>query len=289
MKTISIIGAGRLGTSLGRALVQQGYSVEALSCRSLESCQESRRLIGQGEVFRDNFQAASRGHLVFLTLPDDIIPQVAAELASASKDWSQYIIFHCSGLLSSQVLKPFRIKGAQTASLHPMQTFASKKCKPQVFQEIYFGLEGTPPALAVAQKISQMLGGKHLILKPEDKPLYHAACSVASNFLVVLFDAAVRLLHRLTNTEDEAAAMLFPLVQGTLQNVKELDTPRALTGPISRGDKDTLKKHLEALREYPDQKEVYIHLAAAALKMATRAERLSPQALKEIQVLLEEK
>ncbi len=289
MKTIAIIGAGRLGTSLATALTHQGYIVKALSCRSLKSCRESRCLIGQGDVFTDNLKAASRGRIVFLTPPDDIIPQVAAGLASASDDWSQKFVFHCSGLLSSLTLEPLRKLGAETASLHPMQTFASKSLKPQAFQDIYFGLEGSAPALGMAQEITQALGGKHLILRPEDKPLYHAAGSVASNFLVVLFDVAVRLLGRLTNSEEEAAAMLFPLVQGTLQNVKEFDTSIALTGPIIRGDKITLKKHLEALQAFPGQKEIYLHLAAEALRMAGRAERLSPQELKEMQALLEEK
>ncbi|NOR15037.1 MAG: DUF2520 domain-containing protein [Candidatus Aminicenantes bacterium] len=289
MKTITIIGAGRLGTSLGTALARQGYIIKALSCRSLKSCRESRRLIGQGDVFTDNLQAASQGQIVFLTPPDDIIPQVAAELASASDDWSHKFVFHCSGLLTSLMLEPLRKLGARTASLHPMQTFASKTLKPQAFREIYFGLEGDAQALIMAQKITHTLGGKHLILQPEDKPLYHTAGSMASNFLVVLFDVAVRFLERLTNSEEEAAAMLFPLVQETLQNVKEFDASSALTGPIIRGDKTTLKKHLEAIQAFPEQKTIYLHLAAEALRMAGRAERLSAQELKEMQALLEEK
>ncbi len=289
MKTIAIIGAGRLGTSLGTALAHQGYMVKAMSCRSFKSCRESRRLIGQGDIFIDNQQAASRGQIVFLTLPDDIIPQVTEELASASDDWSHKFVFHCSGLLSSFSLEPLKLLGAQTASLHPMQTFASKSLKPHAFQDIYFGLEGDPPALIMAQKITQTLGGKHLILQPEDKPLYHMAGSVASNFLVVLFDVAVRFLERLTSSKEEAAAMLFPLVQGTLQNVKEFDTSNALTGPIIRGDRITLKKHLEAIQVFPEQQEMYLHLAAEALRIAGRTKRLSPQQLKEMQDLLEEK
>ena len=132
-----------------------------------------------------------------------------------------------------------------------MQTFASKSLKQHAFKEIYFGLEGDPQALIMAQKIIQTLGGKHVILQPEDKPLYHMASSMASNFLVVLFDVAVRFLEKLTNSKEEAAAMLFPLVQGTLQNVKEFDTSSALTGPIIRGDKRTLKKHLETIQVFP--------------------------------------
>jgi len=192
-------------------------------------------------------------------------------------------------MLSSLALEPLQRLGALTASLHPMQSFASKNLKPGAFQEIYFGMEGDAQALSLAQEITQALGAKHLILKPEDKPLYHAASSAASNFLVVLFDIAVRLLSEITKSEEEASAMLFPLVQGTLQNVKEFDTSGALTGPIIRGDKITLKKHLEAIQAFPEQKKIYLHLAAEALRMAGRSKQLLPHELKEMKALLEEK
>jgi predicted short-subunit dehydrogenase-like oxidoreductase (DUF2520 family) len=288
MKTVALIGTGRLGTSLGIALADKGYQVTALADRSKDACRESLSFIGQGEVFTDNNEAASQGRLVFLTVPDDAIAQAAAELASSSQDWSQKYVFHCSGLLSSQVLDPLREKGAQTASLHPMQTFADKNNETSIFKGIYFGIEGTPQASAQAQKIVQALGGCSLNLKPEEKPLYHAACSMASNSLAALLDAAISLLNTLVDNDKKAAEMLFPLIQGTLQNVKEFDTTKALTGPIKRGDVTTLKKHLEVLRAYPEQREIYLHLAKAALEIAGREGGLSPQKLKEIQALLED-
>lgn len=289
MKTVAIIGTGRLGTTLGIALSSQGYPIAALSDSSLESCRESRRLIGQGEVLTDNRKAASLGQLVFLTVADDSIRQAAAELGSASQDWANKCVFHCSGLLSSLVLDPLKEKGALTASLHPMQAFADKNNDPTIFQGIYFGLEGSPPALKQAQEIVQVLGGKSLIIKPEEKPLYHTACSMASNFLVVLLDTAVGLLKTLVDNEKHAAEMLFPLIQGTLQNVKDLDTTRALTGPVKRGDRTTLKKHLDALNAFPEQRKMYRDLAAAALKIAGRQGRLSRRELTEIQALLEDR
>jgi predicted short-subunit dehydrogenase-like oxidoreductase (DUF2520 family) len=109
------------------------------------------------------------------------------------------------------------------------------------------------------------LRGRALLLAEEDKAVYHAACSLASNALVALERTASRLLAGTGIAEIWAAAVLWPLVQGTLQNVKSLGWDKALTGPLSRGDEEAVRKHLEALRAHPDILEVYRALGKAAL------------------------
>ena len=289
MKDVAIIGAGRLGTSLAHALSKKGYMIKALSCRTLSSAEESRQFIGQGRAFTDNARAADAATIVFLCLPDEEILKVSESLALSPLSWANRLVLHCSGLLSSEALTPLRKKGALTASAHPVQSFTHKRTPPEHFRDIYFSLEGESEALAQARKIIDKLGGRAFIIQAKDKILYHAACSIASNFLVVLLDMASSLLHKTGLREEEAFQILLPLVKGTLHNVKEFNIPASLTGPVIRGDKETVQQHLEALKKNRLYHETYRQLAAQALEMAKRDKKLTPQKIKSLKALLEEK
>lgn len=289
MNAISIIGAGRLGTSLGLALSKKGYRIKFLSCRTSLSAEESRMIIGEGKASTDNIQTARSGDIIVLCLPDEEILNVTDELAAARIHWSEKFIFHCSGLLSSEILKPLKMKGALTASIHPVQSFAHKRTPPDQFENIYFGLEGEPKALEESQKIIQTLGGRSLIIEAGNKALYHTACSIASNFFVVLLDTASSLLQQVGLHEEQAFQVLLPLVKGTLHNVKIFDIHASLTGPVIRGDKASVEKHLEALRKFPPFYEMYRRLAFQALEIASRKGKLSVQKIKALKDLLEGK
>lgn len=289
MTKAAIIGAGRLGTSLGMALTQHGYAIEALSCRSVSSARESAQIIGSGEPSSDNSHTAGKGDWVFLTVPDDEIEKVAVELAKSPVDWQAKTVFHCSGLLASRVLEPLQSRGARTASLHPIQTFASKRSSPHIFDGITFGCEGQREAMKSARALLRRLGARMLEIKAEDKPLYHAACSLASQPLVVLVHEAVGLFQRLGLTKNRATRSLLPLVQGTLHNIKKLDTSAVLTGPMVRGDVTSVTRHLEALKAFPRVRDAYVRLGLLALDMAQREHKTPLQKIKALRNLLEEK
>jgi predicted short-subunit dehydrogenase-like oxidoreductase (DUF2520 family) len=289
MTDVSIIGAGRLGTSLGHALRKKGYKIKALSCRTVSSAQKSRKIIGEGIASIDNIQTAKMGQIVFLCLPDEEISKVAKVLAGSNINWSKKFVFHCSGLIPSKVLKPLGDKGAFTASLHPIQSFAQKKTPSAQFENIYFGLEGSTEALALSSKIVRQLGGHPLFIQPEDKALYHAACSTASNFFVVLLEMAVSLLKKVDLQEEKALQILLPLVKGTLHNVKKLNIRTSLTGPVIRGDEESLQEHLNALRNFPFYYETYKRLAAQAMEIAKKEGKISPQKIKALKKLMEGK
>ena len=288
MADVAIIGAGRLGTSLGRALAEAGHTIAALTCRHGASARESRKIIGRGRIFAHNAAAAEKGNLIFLCLPDEEIIREASALARSRSDWTGKIVYHTSGLLSSAVLKPLRDRGAATASFHPVQSFPTKDSPASRFKGIYFGLEGVRQALIPARKIVRQLGGRALVMPAEAKPLYHAACSIASNFFVILLDAAARLLVRAGIKEQTAGRLLFPLVEGTLQNVKNLDTTASLTGPLARGETSAVKTHLEALRSDPGISRAYRKLGLVGLEIAAR-KGLSPKKIRALKNLLEDK
>jgi len=287
MIDVAIIGAGNLGTALGSALSQKGYRIKALSCRTLSSARKSLQIIGEGKALTDNIQAAREGKLVFISVPDSEITKVVKELAQGSLPWKEKYVFHCSGLISAEVLKPLKIKGAFTASFHPVQSFSQKKGGPNQLEGIYFGLEGDEKALELAEKIASRLGGYPIIIQGKDKALYHAACSVASNFFVVLLEVAASLLKFIGIEEKQASEIVLPLIQGTLENVKDFGLENSLTGPLIRGDQESVEKHLDALRKHPDFFEIYRILSTQALKIAKKR-NLTPEKFKALKSLLEE-
>lgn len=276
MAEIVIIGAGRLGASLGRALSEKGHVIRALTCRRKSSAAESRAVIGQGKAMTDIVSAARRGSVIFLCLPDKEILRAACRLAGSRADWTGRTVFHTSGLLPSRVLEPLKKKGAFVASFHPGQAFSSKKTRPSHFRGISFGLEGDKEALVLARGLVRQLGGRTLIIPEDAKPLYHTALAFASNFLVILSEAAARLLKEAGIPANKATHILMPLLQGTLRNVKELDTGESLTGPLVRGDEATVGSHLEALKRLPQYAKVYRNLSLMGLEIA-RKSGLSPK------------
>lgn len=282
---VAIIGAGRLGASLGYALRRKGYAIKAFSCRSGNSARESQKIIGAGRPSTDNVETAKRGSLVFLCLPDKILDPVCRGLSQSQLDWSKRYVFHTSGLQSSGLLQPLEEKGAFTASLHPVQSFAQKTADLTQFEGIYFGLEGCPEAQSLGKKIVGRLGGQALLLDVEDKPLYHAACSMASNLFVVLLEASSSLLGEI-GLKENPAQILLPLVQGTLHNVKKFDISSSLTGPVVRGDHDSVEEHLRSLRAFPKYREIYATLSTHMLDMVKEDGRLSAKEIKALKKLL---
>ena len=289
MKSFSIIGAGKVGTSLGRALVEAGYTIKSLSCLTLAEAKESRRVIGHGESSKNNIHTAKNGEILFITVPDDRITDIVQELDFSDIIWQEKTVFHCSGLLPSEVLSPLRTKGASTASFHPIQSFSFKHAAPSLLKNVYFGLEGQEKAVITAKNIAHDLGGRSIQISPEDKPVFHAAFSMTSNFFVVLLDSAVALLKSSGLSEEKAVQILYPLLDGTLKNILDSRIRSALTGPIIRGDGQTVKAHLGVLKKIPGVKDVYRQLAVRALEMAKEEKTLTAQKIKELSRILEDR
>ena len=279
MKSFSIVGAGRLGTVLGAALVRRGWTAAAIVDKDPGAARESRRIIGRGKIlpYRPGLSPEGRdgtvglGDVVIIAVPDNAVGRVAAGLARSGVSWAERFVFHTSGLLPARILEPLRKRGARIASVHPVQSFPRKDAPASIFRGITWGVEGDPAAVAAAEEMVRSLRGNVLLLSEKDKPLYHAACSLASNAMIALEWTASGLLGAAGIGEKAAAGMLFPLVQGTLQNVNNLGLDKALTGPILRGDAATVRKHLEALRDDPHAREVYRVMGKQILRLAEKS------------------
>ncbi len=269
MTAFSIVGAGRLGTSLGAALTKKGWGLKVIADRDPAAAREARKIIGRGTATSDIGKAARGARVVFICVPDDSLEAVAKKLARPGPSWAGRSVLHTSGLHSAAVLDPLRKKGARAASLHPVQAFPERGAGLRSFRGIFWGLEGDADAVRAGRDVVRALGGRALVLREEGKPLYHAACSLASSGLVSLEATAAELLREAGVRRKTAMAVLLPLVQGTLQSVKELGLEKALTGPVARGDIETVRRHLEALKSRPREEETYRALGKQALGLIT--------------------
>jgi predicted short-subunit dehydrogenase-like oxidoreductase (DUF2520 family) len=270
MKTFSVVGAGRVGTALAFALTRRGWTLEVIADRDAAAAREGRRIVGRGVASGDIGRAARGARILIISVPDDSLERVARELARTRHDWSDRLVFHTSGLLPAAALGPLRKKGARAASLHPVQSFPEKKGAARLFRGIYWGIEGDKEAVAAGRALVTQLGGRVLLLKEKDKPLYHAACSLAANAFLALEETAAGLLRGTGIDRKKALAVLLPLVQGTLQGVKKIGPEKALTGPVSRGDVRTVREHLRALESRPAVRKIYVALAGQALDLALK-------------------
>jgi predicted short-subunit dehydrogenase-like oxidoreductase (DUF2520 family) len=270
MKRFSIVGAGRLGVSLGTALARKGWTPEAVVDRDARAARRGRRFIGGGRASTAPASVAGGRGTVIIAVPDGEVRHAASALARSGGSWAGRVVFHTSGILPAAALAPLARRGARVAALHPSQAFPRPDMPASVFVGVTWGFEGDQDAVGTARAIVRALRGHILFLSAKDKALYHAACALASNALVALEWTAGNVLGKAGITEDAAAAALAPLVQGTLHNVKTLGPAGALTGPILRGDLATVRKHLGALESEPEARAVYAALGRQILRLAEK-------------------
>jgi predicted short-subunit dehydrogenase-like oxidoreductase (DUF2520 family) len=272
---VAVIGAGRVGTALAVLLARAGHRVVAASGREASRERVARFL--PGVPFLGASEAAERGEVVLVAVPDDAIGSVVRELAGADALAAGAWVVHLSGAARIGVMAPARDAGARPLGFHPLQTF------PDV-QRALDRLAGCVVAVtaddeegeALGERLAVDIGAVPFRLADELRPLYHAAAVFASNYLVASSSVAVRLLGE-AGVPDPVAAMA-PLQRATLGNVHELGPGAALTGPAVRGDAGTIAGNLEALAAHaPDAVAPYVAMARVALDLAVDTGRLDDE------------
>jgi predicted short-subunit dehydrogenase-like oxidoreductase (DUF2520 family) len=245
---IVIIGAGRVGQTLGRLLSDRGYVIDSVSCRTLPRALAAKRFVrarrATREMTKDLFANAG---IVFITTPDAQIAPTARVLSDLGIEWKRRIIFHTSGALSSKVLTSLSRKGARVASLHPLQTFPSPLEGIKRAKGIFYTFEGASETLGVARRLVRALGGRLVKIEAKDKLLYHCAGTFACGGLLSPLSVAYELYGKIGIPDKTARAMLRPIVNATLEVGQNSDLRKTITGPISRGDVAIMAGHLKAL------------------------------------------
>ena len=263
--TIAIIGLGRVGSVLGRALHAAQYSIVAVASRNHAKADAIAHTFAAQSV--SPAEAATRADLVLLTVPDDVLPMLVHDLAAARAWRAGQFVVHASGASPAGVLLPAANHGAFVGSFHPIAAFASPDTL--LPAGITFGVEAPQPLHQILVDMAHALGGHALPITAEQKTLYHAAAVIASNYTVTLTAQAVQLFDQFGAAPSDALRALLPLMRTTLDNLEQLGVPDALTGPLVRGDAGTVARHLEALDHHaPHVATFYRCLGQATLPLA---------------------
>ncbi|MFI5087984.1 MAG: Rossmann-like and DUF2520 domain-containing protein [Terriglobales bacterium] len=261
---ITMVGPGNLGSAMARALHTAGYRVQEIVHRGGTSGRRARALareIGARDVITS--EARFNAEIVWICVGDGAIAACAAELATPGR-WKGKIAFHSSGALSSRELKQLKRRGAAVASVHPMMTFV-RNVRPDL-RGVTFAIEGDAPAVRAARRITRDLGGRAVLIDARRKPMYHALGAFASPLIVATIAAAEQVARKAGLDQVSARAAIAPILRQTVANYFEHGPGGAFSGPLVRGDIETVRRHLEVLRALPEARAAYVALARSALK-----------------------
>ena len=240
---VGVIGAGKAGTALGAALARAGHTVVAASAVSDASVDRARTVF-PGAVIAEPSQVVRRADLVLLTVPDDVLPGLVAGLASIEAPVEGRLLAHASGRHGLAVLEPAARRGGLPLALHPVMTFTGRSDDVDRLSGTYFGVTAPEVLRPAAEALVIEMGGEPVFISEENRDLYHAALAGAANHLVTLVAQAADLL-RAAGVADPAR-LLGPLLAASLDNALLLGDA-GLTGPVARGDAETVAAHVEAL------------------------------------------
>lgn len=270
--TLSLVGAGRVGSTLTSALRDNGFSVASVISRNGRDAVSLSRSV---DCPRASTQIADidRGSDLYIIAVDD------GELGEVVRAWCRLprlnlkgrTVLHTSGVHPASLLAPLKKFGASVAAFHPLQTFPRGVSPSRLrtkLKGIYYGIDGDDEAVRTAESVAALIGGRPLRLSPETRPLYHVACVFASGYLSVMLNAIAEL-SRTSGISPPWTEVFGPLMTTAMENTVRSSAGETLTGPVLRGDLETLRIHQNALEEFAPQ---YLPLyTVSALEVARLA------------------
>jgi predicted short-subunit dehydrogenase-like oxidoreductase (DUF2520 family) len=262
--SIAIVGPGNLGSALAISLARAGFKVESVIARSGgKSLAKARRLAKQVGAQAAESAENSNAQVVWFCVPDSEIAAAARFLANKVQ-WNGRVALHSSGALTSGELDALRREGAAVASVHPLMTFVGNSSP--ALQGVPFAIEGDAAAVRVARTIVKVIGGQAYAIRKQDKAAYHAWGTFVSPLVTALLTTSEEVAKLAGVRPEEARSRMIPILRQTLANYEQFGAARGFSGPIIRGDVDTVKRHLGVLGRVPAAKRVYVALALAALE-----------------------
>jgi predicted short-subunit dehydrogenase-like oxidoreductase (DUF2520 family) len=286
-QTVAVVGTGKVGTAMAHLLSGRGYDVVAVADLSGEARERAASLSG-AVAYASDEEAAAAAQVIIITTPDGAIADTCAAIARAVPLEGKKVI-HMSGALSLEALAPARARGADVLSIHPMQTFADLSGAEKSLPASTFGVTCDPAMADWAQTLVAALDGRMLVVPDEDKVLYHAAAAIACNLLAMVEYGAFVISRKLSFSDDSSARALTPLAAATVENVSRLGPAEALTGPLARGDEETLRAHIKALEALdPELASMYRAVSRWGLKLVEERGELAAEKIERMRRLLSE-
>ena len=262
---IGIIGAGKVGVSVGRYLKDNNIQIAGFYDIDCDNAAFAERFT-QTDCFSDLEELVKVSDTLFITTPDTVIGSVWDCIRNKNMSVKNKIVCHFSGALSSDVFTDSQSTGAFVCSIHPMLAFSDKLTSYRIPANTFFALEGDETAVSALKSLFENLGNTVCVIDKSKKSLYHTAASVLSNELVAVLDMGYSLLEECGFSRDEAVKATQNLVLGNIKSVLENGCVNALTGPVERNDLQTVKKHVESLKG--EDRQIYILLAKHLVNLA---------------------
>lgn len=262
---IGIIGAGKVGVSVGRYLKDNNIQISGFYDIDSDNAAFAAQFT-QTDCFSDLEELVKLSDTLFITTPDGVIGSVWDCIRNKNMSVQNKIVCHFSGALSSDVFTDSQSTGAGVCSIHPMLAFSDKLTSYRIPANTFFAIEGDETAVSALKSLFESLGNTVCRIDRSKKSLYHTAASVLSNELVALLDMGYSLLEQCGFSRDNAVGATKNLVSGNVKSVLENGCVNALTGPVERNDLQTVKKHVESLQG--EDRQIYILLAKRLVKLA---------------------
>lgn len=264
-RSIAFIGAGKVGVALGIYFKDNGFEVSGYLSRSLDSAKRAAEYTNS-VAYNSMANLLNDSDIVWITTPDGQIEDVANEIAKHPvADDNPKLILHASGALSAQVLAVAKQAGYRTAVAHPLMAFGNPMVASKELHRVWFAVEEEEEGIS---KLLRDCGNNTFEVATELKPLYHAAACVLSNYMVTLVNAAQQIFEKSGLPKQHLANATRPLIDSVIENLAMQAPKDALTGPIKRGDKETVQLHLDVMgRETPEMLNLYKQMGRETMKM----------------------
>lgn len=244
---VGVIGAGRLGTAVAWHCHRLGFRIAGVADKRPKQAWVVYSLLKLPYERMRPVEVASGSDVLFITTPDS---SIEPEFQSVRRSLVPgAIVVHCAGAMGVDAFKGAVEQGLDVLAMHPAQTFASHAQAIQALPGSLFALEGSRRGLAFGRRLARLLRGDCVLVKGRDRALYHAVCVFASNFLNGLFAAVEVGSGRLGISRRKAARAFVPLARVVLENIAASGAANSLTGPVERGDWQTVARHVAALEE----------------------------------------
>ena len=280
---IGFVGAGRVGTALAVALRDAGWPVTAVASRDPARRDRFAALVAGSRAHAQPHDIIDEADLLFLTVPDDAIAEVAAGL----RLYSGQAIVHASGVLPASVLAPAMAAGTEAGSFHPLVAFPDADAGRRALPGAVVAIEGDEALLPLLEELAGAVGARPVRVTAEGKAAHHAAATLSAGGLVAVLDVVERLAAAAGIAPDDRLGTYEGLARQALENARRNGAAGALTGPVVRGDAGTVRLHLETLRRVdPAAVPLYVALARRAVAIARARGDLAPERADELLALL---